>query len=526
MKLARLTLAFALSIAALALVVPVTSAHPLGNFTINHYSGLRVAPSNVLVDHVTDFAEIPTFTERRTMDTDADGQVSDSEAGAYAQSKCTALESDLELIVGGSRLSLGLTQLGISFPMGQGNPTMRLVCVYSAPLAAPLAVGTSFSFADHSYAERQGWREITLAGDGTTLTGSDLSSTSASDRLTHYPADLLTVPLGQASAAFVGNPGGTTLPAFGVPDATPIAGSTGVQSPVVAPPVSGDLPAVVPAGTTDLGSDVTSLFQAPDLTPPIILLSLLVAAGLGALHALSPGHGKTVMAAYLVGSRGNATQALWLGMTVTVSHTIGVLALGLLSLSAAWIIPADKLYPILSIASGAIVVIIGTWLLYTRVRVWRAQARDHGHAHAQGHDHEHDRRRPSIIDRPEGWHEHDGMGHTHLPQGQAPMGKRGLFALGLSGGMIPSVSALLVLIGAISIGRPAWGVVLTIAFGIGMAAVLVGVGFGLVYARRIVERIPATKSLDLGRRVPVLSAFVVLIAGVLIAGQGLVGLGL
>ena len=156
-----------------------------------------------------------------------------------------------------------------------------------------------------------------------------------------------------------------TLPAFVVPDATPIANSTDVQSPVVVPPAPAGA-GVVPAGTTDLGSDVTSLFQAPDLTPPIILLSLLVAAGLGALHALSPGHGKTVMAAYLVGSRGNARQALGLGLTVTVSHTIGVLALGVLSLSAAWVLPADKLYPILSIASGAIVVVIGTYLLFTR----------------------------------------------------------------------------------------------------------------------------------------------------------------
>jgi nickel/cobalt transporter (NicO) family protein len=524
MKPVRLVLALALSLAALALVVPATSAHPLGNFTINHYSGLRVSPTDVLVDHVTDFAEIPTFTERRAMDTDASGDVSDAEAATYAQAKCTALASDLDLEVGGSRLALGLTQLGISFPMGQGNPTMRLVCVYDAPLAAPLAAGTAFSFADWSFAERQGWREITLAGDGTTLTGSDLTATTASNRLTLYPADLIAVPLGQASASFVANPGGPQLPAFEVPDATPI-NSMDVQSPV-APPASA-APAAVPASVTELGSDVTGLFQAADLTPSVIILSLLVAAGLGALHAVSPGHGKTVMAAYLVGSRGNARQALGLGLTVTVSHTIGVLALGLLSLSATVVIPADKLYPILSIASGAIVVVIGTYLLIARVRAWRATSRDqadaqeHGHAHGHEHGHEHVH---AAAPKPEGWHEHNGMGHTHIPQQQ--MGKRGLFALGLSGGMIPSVSALLVLIGSISIGRPAWGIVLTVAFGLGMAAVLVGVGFGLVYARRFVERIPQARSLDLGRRVPVLSAVVVLAAGVLIAGQGLMGLGL
>jgi len=173
MRAVRLLLAFALSFAALALVVPAASAHPLGNFTINHYSGLRISPTAVLVDHVTDFAEIPTFSERRTMDTDANGQVSDSEAAAYAQTKCTALASDLDLEVGGSRLSLGLAQLGISFPMGQGNPTMRLVCVYNAAVAGGIGAATSVSFTDRTYAERQGWREITVVGDGTTLGETD-----------------------------------------------------------------------------------------------------------------------------------------------------------------------------------------------------------------------------------------------------------------------------------------------------------------------------------------------------------------
>jgi len=176
----------------------------------------------------------------------------------------------------------------------------------------------------------------------------------------------------------------------------------------------------------------------------------------------------------------------------------------------------------LSIGSGTIVIVICTYLLIGRVRAWRArpvQSHDeHEHSHEHGHEHEHGQ------EHPEGWHDHGGVGHTHIPQQQ--MGKRGLFALGLSGGMIPSVSALLVLIGSISIGRPAWGIVLTIAFGLGMAAVLVGIGLALVYARRFVERFPQSAALDLGRRVPVLSAVVVLLAGALITGQGLLGLGL
>ena len=516
MRALRLLLGVALSCAALALAAPAASAHPLGNFTINHYSGLRVAPAAVTVDHVMDYAEIPTFSERRTMDTDGDGQVSDAEAHLYALDMCNQLATNLDLEVGGSRAALDLTQVGISFPMGQGNPTERLVCIYTAPISA-LLPGTSITFADGTYPERQGWREITVNGDGTTVSGSDAPTTSASSRLTYYPPDLISVPLGQASTAFVVSPGGAALPPFSVPDAAPLNATAAAPAPAATDPS-----AAVPASVTELGSDVTSLFQASDLTPPVIILSLLVAAALGALHAVSPGHGKTVMAAYLVGSRGNIRQAFGLGLTVTVSHTIGVLALGLLSLSAAFVIPPDKLYPLLSIGSGTIVIVIGTYLLIGRVRAWRArpvQSHDeHEHSHEHGHEHEHGQ------EHPEGWHDHGGVGHTHIPQQQ--MGKRGLFALGLSGGMIPSVSALLVLIGSISIGRPAWGIVLTIAFGLGMAAVLVGIGLALVYARRFVERFPQSAALDLGRRVPVLSAVVVLLAGALITGQGLLGLGL
>jgi ABC-type nickel/cobalt efflux system permease component RcnA len=388
--------------------------------------------------------------------------------------------------------------------MGSGSDVLRLVCVLRAPLALP-ADGTTFQFSDPSNASRRGWREIVVEGDATTITGSHATSTGVSDRLTSYPSELLSVPLDQTGATFGARPGGPALPPLNYPDSTP----TGV-TPIVPPVVEVAAPQI-PDGTTDLGADVTALFQAPDLTPPIILLSLLVALGLGALHALSPGHGKTVMAAYLVGSRGTTRQAIGLGLTVTVSHTLGVLALGLLSLSAAAVIPVERLYPVLGVTSGAIVVVIGGYLLITRIRAWRADSKPHHHGHHR-----------SIVDRPDGWHEHDGMGHTHLPsQG---MGKRGLFALGLSGGMIPSVSALLVLIGSISIGRPAWGIVLTVAFGLGMAAVLVGVGLALVHARKLVERLPVGRALRFGQRLPVVTAAVVLVAGLLIAGQGLLAI--
>src|SRR3954466_2277287 len=252
MKL-RLLVALALSSAALALVVPAASAHPLGNFTINHYNGLRVSPTTILVDHVTDFAEIPTFSERRTMDTDGDGQVTDSESATYAKTQCGALAGELDLEVGGTRLALVPDELGISFPMGQGNPTLRLVCHYAASLAVHLGTTTPISFIDRSYAERQGWRELTLVGDGATLAGSTIGAVSATERLTHYPADLLAVPRGDASISFSASPGGATLPPVNVPDASPID-STTIEAD--ASSAGQSQPVSVPAGAAELGSDV------------------------------------------------------------------------------------------------------------------------------------------------------------------------------------------------------------------------------------------------------------------------------
>jgi len=502
-----------LSLAALALVVPAASAHPLGNFTINHYTGLRVTTSAVLIDHITDFAEIPTFSERQVMDTDADGTISAAEAANYQAAACTTLATTLRLTAGGQPLPLVPTHTGLHFALGQGSEVMRLVCEFRATLTLP-AAGTQLEFSDPSYAERRGWREIVVEGDGTTVSASDAPALGISDRLTAYPDELLALPLNQSSARFEARPGGPALPALTYPDSTPIGNVLPVRPAVE--PVGAPAPAI-PGGTTDLGADVTALFQAPDLTPPIIVLSLLVAAGLGALHALSPGHGKTVMAAYLVGSQGTMRQAVGLGMTVTVSHTLGVLALGALSLSAAAIIPPERLYPILGVVSGAIVIVIGAYLLLTRLRAMRPR-HDHGHDHGHYHGHHH-----AEEHRPAGWHEHDGMGHTHLPQ--PGMGRRGLFALGLSGGMVPSVSALLVLLGSIAIGRPLFGIVLTVAFGIGMAFVLVGVGLALVYARKFVERLPVRSPVAIGKRLPVLTAGIVVLAGVLILGQGVAGLG-
>jgi nickel/cobalt exporter len=296
-------------VAVLVLVVPaVASAHPLGNFTINHYDGIRVSPSRIVIDHVLDMAEIPTFSERGDMDTNGNLDVSDAEAAAYEATHCASTRDSLNLEAGGRRLTLVVFETGLSFPQGQGAVTLRLVCEYTAQLASPLpAAGETLTFADSSFAERRGWREVVVIGDGAMISDSDAPETGLTDRLTHYPTDLLSTPSDQRSATWSAAAGGPTLPPLVVPDARPIEAASTAGRPARDPsapssppaaaagagPVATTAPAqaVVPGGIGELGSDVTKLFQSEDLTLPAIALSLLVAAGLGALHAVSPGHG-------------------------------------------------------------------------------------------------------------------------------------------------------------------------------------------------------------------------------------------
>jgi ABC-type nickel/cobalt efflux system permease component RcnA len=479
-------------------------------------------------------AEIPTFAERQGMDTDRDGRVSGAEEAVYEQATCRSVARALRLDVDGQPTALELRETGLSFPQGQGALTLRLVCVYAAPLAGPQD-GTTVRFTDAWHGERTGWREIVVQGDGVGVAESSVPDVASTERLTRYPDDPLAQPLAVHSAEFVVAGTGPDLPAFDVPDADPVERPSGPPGAAPAPiPTSA---AVVPSGIGEIGDQVAGIIQAEELTAPVVVTSLLVAAGLGALHALSPGHGKTVMAAYLVGPRGTARQALGLGLTVTVAHTVGVLALGVITLWAGAVVPPERLYPVLGLVSGLLVLGIGFYLVLGRVRAWQAEREEasshthgHGHehpedhAHGPGHTHAqpsgHDPDREHRHEDADGWHSHGLARHTHTPPAGSDLRWRGLFALGLSGGVVPSVSALILLLGSVSLGRPAYGIVLTVAFGAGMAAVLVGVGMAFVYARGLLERLPArTRSARLASLVPTATALVVLVAGGLITIQ-------
>ncbi len=453
------------------LAVTTAAAHPMGNFTINHHSALTVGAETIVVEQVIDMAEIPAFQELAAIDEDGNGQPGPEEASVYHSGRCADLAGDLELRLAGRLAPLSLEQSTVSFPPGVGGLlTLRLSCRYRAPVAVP-AEGLAISFADRSYAERLGWREIVVRGDGLRVDGAPAASVSAA--LTNYPDDLLSSPLDVREVRFSVTPG--------------------AQAPAEA----------AMAGPSPARADrLAELVTLRTLTPASVGLALLLAFVWGAAHAFAPGHGKTVVAAYLVGTRGTVGHALFLGLTTTITHTAGVFALGLLTLAASRFVVTEQLFPWLSLASGLTVVWLGVTMFAGRLR---GSGGHHHHHGAEGHH-----------------HHHGAEGHTHEP----PAGGvtwRNLLVLGVSGGLIPCPSALVVLLGAVALGRAGFGLALVLAFSLGLASVLTAIGVLFLYAGRLLDRVPASGPLL--RLVPAASALCVAVLGAGITWRALAAMG-
>jgi ABC-type nickel/cobalt efflux system permease component RcnA len=504
-------LVLGLAAVAACLAPGVASAHPLGNFTINHYDRLEPAGDRVRVLHVLDMAEIPTFQLQPAIEADPRG---------YAEQ----IGQNLHLELDGLPAELTLDDERLTFPEGQGGlPTLRLEAVFSAPVAS--AATTRLDFRDDNDPTRIGWREI-VAVPGSTGTRVEQASVPADDvthALTVYPEDLLSSPLNvhEAHLAFVpGGPTGAQAPANTAQAGTEAAG-LGAAGPVAQVPGTGATAALVAqaagvggtGGLARVGGPLADLARGADgLTPGFLLFALGAAVVLGAAHALQPGHGKTIVAAYLVGSRGTAWQALVLGATVTATHTAGVYALGLATIFLSQYVVPERLYPILEVVSGGLVLGLGGWLLVKRLlavvqhrRLAHAhEHHDHAHEHAGGHDHGHD-------------HDH-GHGHGHAHAGATSW--RGLLALGVSGGLLPCPEALMVLLITIAAHQVLFGLALIVAFSLGLAGVLVSFGLLLVYARGLFGRLDLHTGL-VPRVLPVASALVIVVAGSLITAQAL-----
>jgi len=425
-----------LGVLAAGLLAPVAAqAHPLGNFTINRFARVEVSGHRLYVRYVLDLAEIPTYQARR------DGV----DATVYAR----RIASGLHVTLSGRAVSLRPVAHALAFPRGVGGlHTMRLELILRGPL---VDASKRLTVHDTNYASRIGWREIVI-GAGTR---------SASDELRAYPKSLLQSPLDVTSAS-------------------------GSVQPTVDPVPELTAGAALQAPDRVADSGFTRLIARGRLTPLVVLASLAAALFWGAAHALSPGHGKSIVTAYLIGRRGRPRDAAVLGAIVTLTHTVGVFALGLVTLALSqWIVP-DRLYPWIDVTAAVLVIAIGASVLRSRFV--------HARAHAHGHDHH---------------HHHD---HDHVSG-------RSLVAVGVSGGLLPCPSALVVLLAAISLHRVAFGLVLIFAFSIGLALSITGIGLLAVLAKSAFAR----RSLDgfVIRALPVASALVILAAGVVMAASAL-----
>lgn len=258
------------------------------------------------------------------------------------------------------------------------------------------------------------------------------------------------------------------------------------------------------AGDATRSDYLSRLIRRRDIGPAALLIGLAAAFGLGALHALSPGHGKTIVAAYLVGSRGTIRHALFLGAMVTFTHTASVFLLGLGTLFLSEYVVPDKIYPLLGTVSGLMIVGIGASLFYKRLQAMlHMHAHHHAHAHPHvphGHHHDHGHA-----------HHHGPGGHSHIPEGEVTLGS--LVGLAVSGGLVPCPSALVLLLGSISIGRPGLGLVLLTAFSLGLAGVLIAIGVAVLYAKHLLPDSPRLSGNPLVKMMPVISAGIITCVG-------------
>ena len=517
------------------------AAHPLGNFTVNTADRLVVTADGVAVTHVVDLAEIPTVQlaqARSGADRDDDGTLSPDELDGYARRECARVAPLLALSVDGHPVSLSvLSTEAQARPGTAGLPTTRFTC----ELLAPSRPERSVSFEDRAALERNGWREVTARSRCGPLTASSVPADSPSRLLTRYPEDLLASPVDVTAAEFEVRAG---APCTAAGDGTAVSED-----------------AVAPRGLDDLSRVFTDFVSRPDLTLPFALVAVAASVLFGVLHALAPGHGKTVMAAYLVGQRGTPRQALQLGALVTFTHTASVLALGAVLAAGALAAP-ELVVPVTEVVSGILLAAVGVYLLVLAGRRLREQphhdnghGHDHGHGHGHGHDHDHDHDHGSFRPHDHGqqdalrqqsqvpappvlvasdddavgvaalplMHRHGGRTHTHAPLPDRPLSWRALAGMGVAGGLVPSPSALLVLLAANTLGRPLFGVLLVVAYGVGMAVTLTAAGLLLLSARAALDRRGWTggRAVLVVRLLPLLTAAVVVLVGLGLIARGI-----
>ena len=573
-----------------------TVASLLGNFTINQYCSLRIERDSendqVKIHYVVVFGQLPALRELHAADVNGDGVTTEDERNAYVARLAPEFASQLKVSVDGTPVALRAQRWTSSLPSEQAGFSLRLEADFIADLpAATLNAARRLSFTNDNYAGRIGWHEIDVkSGSDVAMFDTNAHGDSLTDALSvnpkalpaNGPLDERTVQLSFARGAL---PVGAKPPQLrsGV-DSRASSDDAAVSSGDTTSATQ-SIQSVTARSTRGLDSNWLSIqtkrlldvISAPSVPLHILMLALLGALVLGAMHAFSPGHGKTVVGAYLIGSRGTPRHAVFLGLIVTITHTLGVFLLGFATLFAAQFIVPERLFPILSLISGLLVVGIGSMLLIQRLRApapVHAHSHEslHGHQHDRAHDHRHDQThaqthehahrvialnspatgalrtfrlaasKPTMMSRGTVHardhvdakarahrhadalvHSHGGSVHSHLP----PVGPgeritwRSLLALGVSGGLIPCPSAMVLLLASVALNKTAYGLLLVVAFSVGLAVTLTLVGLAFLYARKLFPRLGGEGRW--ARVLPIVSAALITVVGLVICYGAIIG---
>lgn len=448
-------------------------AHPMGNFSVNHYTRIEPGRSRVEITYILDLGETPAYAALK------EARTPEQWAREWIQG--------LEFSSGDRRLTPQLQNAGMTTSKGEGGlKTAR----FTMRMRIEGAKG-ELQFEDRNFKDRPGWKEIVIRG------GAGVSILRASQ------------PAADRSTELTNFPGATPNDLRARVEWKPGTGAAGAIMPIEQPaPVETKTESVPAPQAEPANKDyLAALLGRKEIGPGLIIAGMAVALGLGAMHALSPGHGKTIVAAYLVGSRGTMRHAAFLGAMVTFTHTASVFALGLAALFLSEYVATERIARSLGVVSGLSIVAVGALLFSQRWRRLRhAWQHAHGHAH-QHHEGEHHH------------HHHHGHAHTHVPEGEVSIAS--LIALGASGGLAPCPSALVLLLSSIALGRVGLGLTLLIAFSAGLAGVLMAIGMMVLYAKQWLPDPSAASRHGVFHWVPVISAGVIVCVGVVMTGVSL-----
>ena len=543
-------------------------AHPMGNFSVSHYTRIEVRPGGVAsVTYILDLAELPTFELLQKWDLKQDSAKAQLESKAAAEAK--AWVANLKFRLDGKPVAGRVMSTKLVMADGAGNlPIARI----TSQVEVSASGGGLLEFEDTNYPERAGWKEIVVgAAKGVTIAEASHIDVERSKALTEYPADPTVAPPQDLRARVewkVAPPAAVVSSTAKPPAVVEVEQPKPITAAAPTAPIQvGGQPTAAAPGEVVKGDTLSQLLSKQDLSISAIFLALAIAFGIGCMHATTPGHGKTMVAAYLVGERGTPKHAIVLGAVVTITHTVSVFALGIATYFLAGSFAPEKVTKVLGVLSGLSIVTIGLWLVYKRslklVANQNPQAaakpahthhhhdhdhdHDHGHkhapapAHAHAHagagaihththapaalqlvaPHKHDHEHPHDHDHGghDHGHHHGPGGHSHVPEGPITMGS--LIALGASGGLVPCPSALVLLLSSIAIGRIGFGLALLVSFSLGLAGVLMGIGLAVLYAKHLLPKTERTIRHPLVKLIPVLSACVVTMIGIVMTANAL-----